>query len=58
MILKCDCKHTAQDELNGKGIHNVCKKGLKLRCTVCGKEKDNPSKTKVEVKKEKEKSKK
>lgn len=37
-IRKCNCEHTAQDMLHGKGnrMMNPCNKGF--RCTVCGKE--------------------
>ncbi len=45
-ILPCDCKHTGQDSVYGKGmrLHNLCdninKEPMKAaRCTVCGKEK-------------------
>lgn len=45
MILKCDCKHDAQDRIHGPGrrVHNEkqgkgAQKGV-YRCTVCKKEK-------------------
>lgn len=41
MIMACDCQHESQDNIHGKGkrVHNLCKKGIYCRCTVCGKEK-------------------
>lgn len=49
MISSCDCKHTDQDALHGKGrrVFNPCKPSnwpqVKAhRCTVCGKEKIIP----------------
>ena len=43
-IMPCDCIHTVQDRMYGKGmrVHNKMRKAGKLigyRCTVCGKEK-------------------
>lgn len=48
MIMKCNCKHKAQDELNGTGmrVHNFARgeNGGKggMRCTVCGNVKSVP----------------
>ena len=42
MILRCDCAHTGQDDLHGKGlrVHNQTSKvnPTIYRCTVCKKE--------------------
>lgn len=37
MIRSCTCKHEYQDQKYGPGkrVHNPCKKGEYLRCTVC-----------------------
>jgi len=45
-ILTCTCQHDFQDKRYGKGkrVHNPCKKGNAIRCTVCGNEKNNPEK--------------
>uniref|UniRef100_A0A6M3LKJ7 Uncharacterized protein n=1 Tax=viral metagenome TaxID=1070528 RepID=A0A6M3LKJ7_9ZZZZ len=43
VIMKCDCKNTAQDDLYGEGmrVHNMCSvnkvENKNARCTVCQK---------------------
>lgn len=41
MIRNCTCVHKFQDERYGPGkrVHNPCKGGDYVRCTVCGSEK-------------------
>jgi len=43
-IIKCDCRHAAQDKFHGDGrrVHNKLqgkRKDIVYRCTVCKKEK-------------------
>ena len=39
IIAPCLCKHDFQDkQYKGQRLHNICAKGTKRRCTVCGKE--------------------
>lgn len=42
-VLSCVCDHIAQDKLYGakKRLHNLCHGGVKARCTVCSREKEN-----------------
>jgi len=52
MILKCTCKHTAQDRLYGtdKRVHNEMKESggtVSYRCTICNTERQaGPGSTK------------
>ena len=52
MILPCDCQHEDQDKIHSKGkrVHNLCKKGISARCTVCKKEKSSGLKAKEVIK--------
>jgi len=44
MISKCTCIHKFQNDEHGRGsrVFVTCKGGDRMKCTVCGAEKDVP----------------